>query len=77
MFRKARGAAPSVIFFDEIDAIAAKRGSGGGSSGVEDRVLTQLLTEMDGLEHLTDVFVMAATNRPDKMDHVSTVEVFF
>jgi len=69
VFRKARSAAPSVIFFDEIDAIAAKRGSGGSSSGVEDRVLTQLLTEMDGLENLTDVFIMAATNRPDKMDN--------
>ncbi|XP_005101069.1 ATPase family protein 2 homolog [Aplysia californica] len=69
VFRKARAAAPSVIFFDEIDAIAAKRGSSGSSSGVEDRVLTQLLTEMDGLEHLKDVFIMAATNRPDKMDN--------
>lgn len=69
VFRKARSAAPSVIFFDEIDAIAAKRGSSSGGSGVDDRVLTQLLTEMDGLEFLKDVFIMAATNRPDKIDN--------
>uniref|UniRef100_A0A0B7ARL7 AAA+ ATPase domain-containing protein n=2 Tax=Arion vulgaris TaxID=1028688 RepID=A0A0B7ARL7_9EUPU len=68
VFRKARSAAPSIIFFDEIDSIAAKRGSSGGGSGVEDRVLTQLLTEMDGLEFLKDVFIIAATNRPDKID---------
>ncbi|CAL1536859.1 unnamed protein product [Lymnaea stagnalis] len=68
VFRKARSAAPSIIFFDEIDAIAAKRGSSCGS-GVDDRVLTQLLTEMDGLEFLKDVFIMAATNRPDKIDN--------
>ncbi|GFN81813.1 spermatogenesis-associated protein 5-like [Plakobranchus ocellatus] len=69
VFRKARSAAPSIIFFDEIDAIAAKRGSSSGGSGVDDRVLTQLLTEMDGLEFLKDVFIMAATNRPDKIDN--------
>lgn len=45
--------------------------SAGGSSGVDDRVLTQLLTEMDGMENLKDVFIMAATNRPDKIDRVS------
>ncbi|KAI8798993.1 spermatogenesis-associated protein 5 [Biomphalaria glabrata] len=68
IFRKARSASPAIIFFDEIDAIASKRGSSSGS-GVDDRVLTQLLTEMDGLEFLKDVFIMAATNRPDKIDH--------
>ncbi|KAH9507853.1 spermatogenesis associated protein 5 [Bulinus truncatus] len=68
IFHKAKSAAPSIIFFDEIDAIAARRGSSSGGSGVDDRVLTQLLTEMDGMEFLKDVFIMAATNRPDKID---------
>ncbi len=67
VFRKARAAAPSIIFFDEIDSIAVARGSGGGES-VADRVLTQLLVELDGVETLKDVTVLAATNRPDIID---------
>ena len=66
VFRKARAAAPSIVFFDEIDALAAQRGS--DSASVADRVLSQLLTEMDGVEKLTDVTVVAATNRPDMID---------
>lgn len=66
VFRKARTVAPSIVFFDEIDALAAARGSSG--SGVADRVLAQLLTEMDGIEQLKDVTVLAATNRPDMID---------
>lgn len=85
VFRKARAAAPCIIFFvsnpspleedsssneqlsqDEIDALAVHRGGGGeGSSGVADRVVSQLLTEMNGIEELKNVTVVAATNRPD------------
>ncbi|XP_072291102.1 ATPase family gene 2 protein homolog A [Eucyclogobius newberryi] len=68
VFRKARTVAPSIVFFDEIDALAGERGSSSGSGGVGDRVLAQLLTEMDGIEQLRDVTVLAATNRPDMMD---------
>ncbi|DBA03732.1 TPA: hypothetical protein N0F65_004149 [Lagenidium giganteum] len=68
IFRKARAAAPTVIFFDEIDAIASQRG-GDGSSQVADRVLSQLLTEMDGIEPLKQVLIVAATNRPDLIDN--------
>ncbi|KUG00114.1 Spermatogenesis-associated protein 5 [Phytophthora nicotianae] len=67
VFRKARGASPTVVFFDEIDALASMRGTG-GSSGASDRVLSQLLTELDGLEPLKRVLVVAATNRPDLLD---------
>ncbi|MCF7798367.1 CDC48 family AAA ATPase [Candidatus Woesearchaeota archaeon] len=70
IFDKARQVAPSIIFIDEIDAIAEKRGSDGGrnaSSGHMNAV-NQLLTEMDGLQGLNDVVVIAATNRPDTMD---------
>jgi len=63
VFRKARTAAPAIIFFDEIDAIAPMRGMVYGDSNVTTRVLSQLLTEMDGLEALQDVVVIAATNR--------------
>ncbi|MCD6511987.1 MAG: CDC48 family AAA ATPase [Thermoplasmata archaeon] len=66
-FRKARQAAPCVIFFDEIDAIAPARGSL-GDSHVTERVISQILTELDGLEELRDVTVIAATNRPDIID---------
>jgi transitional endoplasmic reticulum ATPase len=66
-FRKARQAAPCVIFLDEIDAIAPVRGSA-TDSGVTERVISQLLTEMDGLEALHNVVVIAATNRPDIID---------
>ncbi|MBN1802639.1 MAG: CDC48 family AAA ATPase [Candidatus Lokiarchaeota archaeon] len=66
-FRKARAAAPCIIFFDEIDAIAGLRGSHAGSQ-VTEQVVSQLLTEMDGLEGLKDVILLAATNRPDMLD---------
>src|ERR671911_841488 len=69
VFRKARQAAPCIIFFDEVDAIAPRRGgSFGGDSHVTERLISQLLTELDGLEILTNVVVIAATNRPDIID---------
>jgi len=68
IFRKARMAAPTVIFFDEIDSIAPRRGLGYGDSGVTERIVNQLLSEMDGLERSKDVIVIAATNRPDILD---------
>ena len=68
IFRKARQAAPCIIFFDEIDAIAPMRGSGIGDSRVTERIISQLLTEIDGLEELRNVVVIAATNRPDLLD---------
>jgi transitional endoplasmic reticulum ATPase len=67
IFRKARQAAPCIIFFDEIDSIVPRRG-GRFDSGVTDRIVNQLLTEMDGLERLEGVVVIAATNRPDIID---------
>lgn len=67
IFHKARGAVPCIIFFDEIDAIAPVRG-GGSDTGVTERVIAQLLTEMDGLEELEGVIVLAATNRIDIID---------
>ncbi len=66
-FRKARMAAPSIIFFDEFDAIVPSRGEG-GDSRVSERVISQLLTEIDGLISLQSVVVIAATNRPDMID---------
>jgi len=66
-FRKARQAAPCIVFFDEIDAVAPLRGAS-HDSGVTERVISQLLTEMDGLEALHNVVVIAATNRPDIID---------
>ncbi|XP_014661596.1 PREDICTED: spermatogenesis-associated protein 5-like [Priapulus caudatus] len=68
VFRKARAAAPSIVFFDEIDALAVARGGSGGGHNVGERVLAQLLTEMDGVEALQNVIVVAATNRPDMID---------
>jgi len=68
IFRRARAVAPSIIFFDEIDAIAPRKDSGFGDSHVTERVISQLLTEMDGLENLRGVVVIAATNRPDLLD---------
>ncbi|MES1902649.1 MAG: spermatogenesis associated protein 5 [Paramarteilia canceri] len=67
-FQKAREASPSIIFFDEIDAISKERSSKPGQGQHDDRVLTTLLTEMDGLVPLTNVLVVAATNRLDKID---------
>jgi len=66
-FRKARQASPCVIFMDEIDSITGTRG-GGEDNKVTERVISQMLTEMDGLEALNDVVVIAATNRPDMVD---------
>ncbi|MDK6028407.1 CDC48 family AAA ATPase [Ignisphaera sp. 4213-co] len=66
IFRRARRAAPAIIFFDEIDAIAPVRGH--DVSGVTDRIVNQLLTEMDGIEALRGVVVIGATNRPDLLD---------
>jgi len=68
VFRKARQTAPTVIFFDEIDSIASARSGSSTDSGVTQRVVNQLLTEIDGLEELQDVAVIAATNRVDIMD---------
>ena len=67
IFRKARLASPTVIFFDEIDSIASKRGLSGDSS-VTERMISQLLTEIDGLESLNNVIILASTNRPDIID---------
>ncbi|MFB6300739.1 MAG: CDC48 family AAA ATPase, partial [Halobacteriales archaeon] len=68
IFSKARENAPTVVFFDEIDSIAVERGRNTGDSGVSERVVSQLLTELDGLEELEDVVVIATTNRPDLID---------
>jgi transitional endoplasmic reticulum ATPase len=68
VFRKARMAAPAVIFLDEIDSLTPRRGMGMSDSGVSERVISQLLTEMDGITTLQDIVVVAATNRPDMVD---------
>jgi transitional endoplasmic reticulum ATPase len=69
IFKKARQASPSIIFFDEIDSIAPRRHGGEtNDGGVTERVVNQLLTEMDGMEDLSDIVVIAATNRPDILD---------
>ncbi|XP_075974183.1 ATPase family gene 2 protein homolog A [Anticarsia gemmatalis] len=68
LFTKARQVAPSIIFFDEMDAIGSERGASAGDSGVHQRVLAQLLTELDGVVPLNSVTILAATNRPDMMD---------
>ncbi len=67
VFKRAKQAAPSIIFFDEIDALAPRRGLG-DASGVAERVISQLLTELDGIEELRGVVVLAATNRLDMLD---------
>ena len=67
-FRRAKQAAPCIIFFDEIDSIAPQRGGQFGDTHVTERVISQLLTELDGLEELRNVVVLAATNRPDIID---------
>jgi transitional endoplasmic reticulum ATPase len=66
-FRKARQVAPTVVFFDELDSLAPGRGGDVGSN-VSERVVNQLLTEMDGLEEMGEVMVIGATNRPDMID---------
>jgi len=68
MFRKAKQAAPCIIFFDEVDALVPARGAGGGDSHVADRVLSQFLTELDGVEELKGVLMLGATNRQDMLD---------
>jgi len=68
IFRKARQAAPCIIFLDEVDAIAPSRDSGSSDSHVTERIVSQLLTEIDGLEELNDVLVIGATNRVDLID---------
>jgi len=69
VFDKARAAAPCVMFFDELDSIAQIRGgSSGDAGGAGDRVLNQILTEMDGMNAKKNVFIIGATNRPDKID---------
>jgi len=66
LFRRARSAAPTIIFFDEVDAIASRRGS--DNAGATERMLTQMLSELDGIQPLKRVIVVAATNRPDILD---------
>lgn len=69
LFAKARRSAPTIVFFDEIDALAVQRGSSGdGGTSVADRVLSQLLQEIDGIDPMRQVVVVAATNRPDVID---------
>ncbi|TPX72904.1 hypothetical protein SpCBS45565_g00272 [Spizellomyces sp. 'palustris'] len=68
VFQKARDARPCVVFFDELDSVAPKRGEKGDSGGVMDRIVSQLLAEIDGMGGGADVFVIGATNRPDLLD---------
>ncbi|NXA54942.1 PEX6 factor, partial [Nothocercus julius] len=68
VFARARAAAPCIIFFDELDSLAPNRGQSGDSGGVMDRVVSQLLAELDGLHSTRGVFVIGATNRPDLLD---------
>lgn len=68
IFERARSSAPCIIFFDELDSLAPNRGRSGDSGGVMDRVVSQLLAEMDGLEESGGIFIIGATNRPDLID---------
>ncbi len=68
IFRKARQAAPCIIFLDEVDALVPRRGSGGSGSHVTENVVSQILTEIDGLEELNNVLIIGATNRLDIVD---------
>jgi transitional endoplasmic reticulum ATPase len=68
IFKKARYSAPSILFFDEIDAIVPTRGSGDGGSHIGERMVGQFLLEMDSVEDLQGVLILAATNRPDLID---------
>lgn len=68
VFERARSSSPCVVFFDELDSLCPKRGSDSGGGGVSERVVNQLLTEMDGLESRRGVFVIGATNRPELID---------
>jgi peroxin-6 len=68
VFERARAARPCVLFFDEMDSLAPARGHGSDGGGVMDRVVSQLLTELDGMGKSADVFIVGATNRPDLLD---------
>jgi transitional endoplasmic reticulum ATPase len=68
VFRKAKQAAPCIVFFDEIDALVPTRGGGGGDSHTTERVIGQFLAELDGVEELNGVLILGATNRPDILD---------
>jgi len=68
VFERARASAPCIVFFDELDSLCPRRGTDSGGGGVSERVVNQLLTEMDGLESRRSVFVIAATNRPELID---------
>lgn len=68
VFERARASSPCVVFFDELDSLVPKRGVNSGGGGVSERVVNQLLTEMDGLDSRRSVFVIAATNRPELID---------
>jgi len=68
VFKKAKSAAPCILFFDEMDSVAPRRGSGEGDSGVMGRTISQFLTELDGLEELRGVVILGATNRIDLID---------
>jgi ribosome biogenesis ATPase len=68
VFERARSSSPCIVFFDELDSLVPRRGSDAGGGGVTERVVNQLLTEMDGLESRRSVFVIAATNRPELID---------
>jgi transitional endoplasmic reticulum ATPase len=68
LFDKARSASPCILFFDEMDSIARARGSGGGSSDTSDRVINQILSEIDGMGSGKTLFIIGATNRPDILD---------
>jgi len=68
VFQRARASSPCVVFLDELDSLCPKRGSDAGGSGVTERVVNQMLTEMDGLNERSTVFLVAATNRPELID---------
>jgi len=68
VFEKARQVSPAIIFFDEIDSIAPRRGANNDSGNAAERVVNQMLTEMDGLEEMHDIVIIGATNRPDIVD---------
>lgn len=68
VFERARSSSPCIVFFDELDSLCPKRGSDSSGGGVSERVVNQLLTEMDGLDSRKSIFVIAATNRPELID---------
>jgi ribosome biogenesis ATPase len=70
VFDRARSSSPCIVFFDELDSLCPRRGSdsNSGGGGVSERVVNQLLTEMDGLDSRRSIFVIAATNRPELID---------